>query len=472
MLTFLEVVAAWELLAIGVTLLISAYLLIELVTATARPWSDPLPDPDRPLPFVSVVIPVYNEPAELIQATVAAWERVRYPSFEILLADDSTVPVAVESTRVRLVRRANRDGFKGGALRNVFGLLHPSSEWMFVFDADFRVDPDVLVRFSEHFQPGVGGIQGYMAMGLNRPATYLTRFSEALHEVAGTLLAGRYRHRGFVGVQGTVQAYRVEAIRQLGGIAPVLTANEDLDTTFRLRTAGWKIVYDPRIVGRGIAPDEYGVFFTQITRWTATTIREYRRHWPAFLRSRSVPWPEKIDSFLFLLTWTNALVAAPTFLFLPWALLMLRLIPLWLAIAITCLPFFVFMIPAVARRETRTGLVGWVWYYVLLIPGAAVMMRAALLGLFTEPGFARTPKAVRTPAAAETPPTPAGSTGWGSSLVPVQQLRCARCAEPLASTEVMFYAAAALDVERLECRACLAEAEWFRLRPGPRFAAA
>ncbi len=464
MVTFLEIVSAWELLAIGVTLLISAYLLIELITATLRPWKEAPPDPDRPLPFVSVVIPVYNEPPEIVGATVAAWERVRYPAFEIILADDSTVPVAVESTRVRVVRRANREGFKGGALRNAFPQLHPDSQWMLVFDADFRVDPDVLVRFAEHFRAGVGGIQGFMAMGLNRPATYLTRFSEALHEVAGTLLAGRYRHRGFVGVQGTVQAYRVEAIRELGGIAPVLTANEDLDTTFRLRKAGWTIVYDPRIVGRGIAPDEYGTFFTQITRWTATTIREYRRHWPAFLRSKSVPLTEKIDSFLFLLTWTNALVVAPTFLFLPWALLMLRLIPLWLAITITCLPFFVFMIPAFLRDTRRNGLIGWAWYYVLLVPGAAVMMRAALLGLFTEPGFARTPKAVRAPAG---DPAAAPRDGWGSPIASVQQLTCARCERPLAAPEVMFYAAAALDVEPMECRACLAEAEWHRWRPAP-----
>ncbi|HTZ61915.1 MAG TPA: glycosyltransferase family 2 protein [Thermoplasmata archaeon] len=471
MVTFLGFVSAWELLAIGLTLLISTYLLIELVTAVLRPWESPPADPDRDLPFVSVVIPVYNEPVEILQATIDSWERVRYPAFEIVLADDSTVPVRVESTRVRVIRRANREGFKGGALRNAFPQLHPSSEWMVVFDADFVVDPDVLVRFAEHFQPGVGGIQGFMAMGLNRPATYLTRFSEALHEVAGTLLAGRSRHRGFVGVQGTVQAYRNEAIRDLGGIAPVLTANEDLDTTFRLRKAGWRIVYDPRIIGRGIAPDEYGTFFTQITRWTATTIREYRRHWPGFLRTRGIPLTEKVDSFLFLLTWTNALVVAPTFLFLPWALLVLRLIPLWVAIGITCLPFFVFMIPALARGEARRGLVGWVWYYVLLVPGAAVMMRAALLGLFTEPGFKRTPKAVHAPApeplAGHGGAIPA-STGWGARLETIHALTCSECDRPLSSSEVMFYAVAALDVDSLACRECLGDAEWSRHLPALR----
>ena len=464
MVSFLDVVSVWEFLAIGVTLLISGYLLVELVVAVVRPWPA-VPEPrDQDLPVVSVVIPVYDEPPEIVRAALASWASVRYPRFEVIVADDSTFPVSVDTERVRVLRRATRDGFKGGALRNAFEHLDPASEWMFVFDADFVVRPDVLVRFAEHFRPGVGGIQGFMAMGLNRPATFLTRFSEALHEVAGVLLAGRYRHRGFVGVQGTVQAYRVEAIRSLGGIAPVATANEDLDSTFRLRAAGWKIVYDPRIVGRGVAPEEYSVFFTQISRWTATTIREYRRHWPTFLRSPRVPWWEKLDSFLFLLTWTNALVAAPTFLFLPWALFVLHLIPIELAVGITCLPFFVFMIPAIARGTARIGAVGWLWYYVLLVPGAAVMMRAALLGLFTEPGFARTRKFVR--------PVPdrASVSGAPSPTRPRAALRtflCAGCGGVISGSETIFYAVAALDVSEIECRRCLGDREWSRLRPSP-----
>ncbi len=464
MVTFLEVVSVWELLAIGLTLLISGYLLSELVTAVLCPWPDVPAPRDEDLPVVSVVIPVYDEPPEIVRAALASWGRVRYPRFEVILADDSTLPVPVDTERVRVLRRPARDGFKGGALRNAFEHLDPASEWMFVFDADFVVEPDVLVRFAEHFRPGVGGIQGFMAMGLNRPATFLTRFSEALHEVAGVLLAGRYRHRGFVGVQGTVQAYRVDAIRSLGGIAPVSTANEDLDSTFRLRAAGWKIVYDPRIVGRGIAPAEYAVFFTQITRWTATTIREYRRHWPTFLRSSRVPRWEKLDSFLFLLTWTNALVAAPTFLFLPWALLELHLIPLGLAIGITVLPFFVFMIPAFARGTTRLGVVGWLWYYVLLVPGAAVMMRAALLGLFTEPGFARTRKF---PHVAPDPASRAGDPSAASPRAALRTIRCATCGGVVSGSETIFYAVAALDVSEIECRRCLGDQEWSRLRSSP-----
>ena len=462
---FLQIVMDWELAAVAVTLILSAYLISNLLASIA------LPPPERryrcspTFPMVSVVLPVYNEPEAIVRASIASWKAVRYPAFEIILADDSTVPLELDDPTVRVVRRTNREGYKGGALRNVFDKLDPRSEWMVVFDADFLVDPDVLVRFTEHYAPGVGAVQGFQAMGRNDPPSYLTRFSESFHAVANALLAGRQRLGGFVGVQGTVEAYRVEAIRSIGGIAPYATANEDLDTTFRLRKAGWKIVYDPRIVGRGIAPERYRVFFIQNTRWTSTTVREYRRHWGSFLRSPSVPWVEKFDSALFLLTWTNSLVVTPTLVFLPWALLSLHLIPLWLSVLITLLPISLFTLPALTGASARLGLTGWMGYYILLVPGYFVMFRAALLGLFTEPGFVRTLKTTApapqsvAKAGRFASPLRLGAIPDRISTASLQRVVCAHCGAPLTHREVLFYAVGALDVRDVACRKCLGVTE-------------
>jgi cellulose synthase (UDP-forming) len=458
---FFQVMTAWELAAVAVTIILSAYLISNLLAAIFLPPPERRYERHPSFPMVSVVIPVYNEPVAIVRASIASWKAVRYPAFEIILADDSTEPLELNDPTVRVIHRTHREGFKGGAMRNVFEQLDPRSEWMVVFDADFLVDPDVLVRFTEHYEPGVGAVQGFQAMGRNDPPLYLTRFSEAYHAVANTLLAGRHRLRGFVGVQGTVEAYRVEAIRSIGGIAPYLTANEDLDTTFRLRKAGWNIVYDPRIIGRGVAPETYRVFFIQNTRWTSTTVREYRRHWGSYLRTPSVPLAEKVDSALFLLTWTNSLVVTPTLVFLPWALLSLHLIPLWLSVLITLLPISLFTLPVLTGASARLGLTGWMGYYILLVPGYFVMFRATLLGLFTEPGFARTLKETAshpTPSAlgkpspaarrvASVPATPAGGA--------LQRVVCARCGAHLSHREVLFYAVGALDVRDVTCRKCL-----------------
>lgn len=453
---WLTVITVWEWLAIALVLLVSSYLILNLLAALTRRLPDEQYAKDGEFPFVSVVIPVYNEPEEIVRATLASWKAVRYGAFEIIVADDSTVPLNLSDLGVRTIHRTNRSGFKGGAMRNAFGQLDPRSEWMLVFDADFVVEPDILVRFSEHYRPGVGGVQGCMMMGRNEEPTFLTRYSESFHAVADTLLTGRYRMRGFVGVQGTVQAYRVDAVRAIGGIAPYSTANEDLDTSFRMRKAGWRIVYDPKISGRGIAPDRFGVFFTQLTRWTSTTVREYRRHWWSFVRSPHVPWSEKIDSVLFLLTWTIALAVTPTLAFIPWVLLYIHLVPLWLSIVITILPLPLFMLPALRSSTVKLGAIGWLGYYLLLLPGYFVMFRGSLLGAFTDPGFARTPKSTGAgvPARSARPTSPAPPTPL------IHQLRCDSCGAPLGHKEVLFYAVGAPDVRRLECRSCIRRAEW------------
>ncbi|MGD0249480.1 MAG: glycosyltransferase family 2 protein [Thermoplasmata archaeon] len=468
--TVLQFVEAWELAAIVVTLVLSAYLILNLVTALVRPPAERRYRKNATFPVVSVVIPVYNEPADLVRASIASWKAVRYPAFEVVVVDDSTEPLELDDPSVRVIRRSGRDGFKGGALRNAFPQLNPASEWMVIFDADFVVDPDVLVRFSEHFRPGVGAVQGFQAMGGNARPTYLSRYSEAFHAVANALLAGRYQLRGFVGVQGTVEAYRMEAIRAIGGIAPYATANEDLDTTFRLRKAGWTIVYDPRIVGRGVAPERYGVFFKQSTRWTSTTVREYRRHLGSYLRSPNVPVGEKVDSLFFLLTWTNSLVVTPTLLFLPWALLDLHVIPLWLSVLITALPIALFTLPVVTGTRARLAFTGWMGYYVLLVPGYFVMFRAALMGLFTEPGFLRTSKV---PLGSSAPSAWGGSVSRRARTGPtvtrpavasLQRAHCAKCGGPLSHREVLFYAVGGLDLGELTCRKCLGRTEWTRFR--------
>ena len=456
---FFQIVIDWELVAIACTVLLTSYFVMDLVLAILRP-----PGPrrySRPphLPVVSVVIPVYNESIDIVRSTLTSWREVRYPSFELIVADDSTIPLELGDSGVRVIHRANRDGFKGGALRNAFARLDPASEWVLVFDADFLVEPDVLIRFAQHFKEGVGGIQGCLAMGRNPRPSFLTRFSEASHQVSNQLLAGRYERRGFVAVQGTVQAYRVEAIRSIGGIAPYTTANEDLDSSFRLRKAGWKIVYDPRIVSRGLAPTRYLTFFKQITRWTSTTVREYRRHWGSFLRSRRVPLGEKLDSALFLLTWTNSLIISPTLAFLPWALLFLHVIPLWLAVLVTFLPFALFALPMVRGTPPRLALTGWLWYYVMLLPGYFVMYRASLLGLLTEPGFERTPKSMAEESRSS--PVPVSAPVRHPS-----RLGCDTCGRPLSASEVLFYAVGGLDVRRLRCRRCLGHVEWRRYNSG------
>ena len=90
-----------------------------------RRHSRPLPeaDPDYK-PMVSLHIPAYNEPPEILINTIKAAEQIDYPNFEVVVIDNNTKDESVygpveeycrDRERVRFVHVAPWPGYKAGA---------------------------------------------------------------------------------------------------------------------------------------------------------------------------------------------------------------------------------------------------------------------------------------------------------------------------------------------------------------------
>ena len=104
-------------------------------------------------PYLSVVIPAYNESRRLTDTLERCKARLEacVPSWEILVVDDGSeddtreiVTRAVErDSRVRLIAAAH--GGKGAAVRR--GMLAARGHWCFFADADLAMDFDQLPRF-------------------------------------------------------------------------------------------------------------------------------------------------------------------------------------------------------------------------------------------------------------------------------------------------------------------------------------
>jgi len=87
--------------------------------------SRPLPKADPGYqPFVSLHIPAYNEPPDILIGTIKAVERIDYPNFEVVVIDNNTKDPAVWGPveeycrgreRVRFVHVAPWPGYKAGA---------------------------------------------------------------------------------------------------------------------------------------------------------------------------------------------------------------------------------------------------------------------------------------------------------------------------------------------------------------------
>src|SRR4029078_3535295 len=127
--------------------------------------------PGRPAPplapKVSIHIPPYREPPEMLKLTLDAVARLEYPNFECIIVINHTLDPAlwrpVEEhcktlgERFKFVREDNLQGFKAGALRLALTRTADDAEIIGVLDADYVVHPAWLMDLVPLFaDPKVG----------------------------------------------------------------------------------------------------------------------------------------------------------------------------------------------------------------------------------------------------------------------------------------------------------------------------
>jgi Glycosyl transferase family 2 len=143
----------------------------------------PRPDPTY-LPKVSLQVPAYNEPADMVIETVKSLERIDYPNLEILVVDNNTpdpetwAPVkeyCEGRPGVRFVHIV-AEGFKAGALNVVMDKhLAEDVELIGIIDADYQVDPGYLNEVVGYFaDPQVAFVQTPQDYREWQGDTYLT----------------------------------------------------------------------------------------------------------------------------------------------------------------------------------------------------------------------------------------------------------------------------------------------------------
>ncbi|MBI2369991.1 MAG: glycosyltransferase [Deltaproteobacteria bacterium] len=256
--------------------------------------------PDDALPVVTVQLPLYNEryvAARLIEAVA----RFDYPAdrLEIQVLDDSTdetgeIVAGVVGRlrraghRIEQIRRARREGFKAGALRDAFPRAH--GELLAVFDADFVPPPDFLRRVLPHFaDQRVGMVQARWGH-LNPDYSSLTRAQAlGIDGHFGVEQTARSWSGLFLNFNGTAGIWRRQAIAEAGGWATD-TLTEDLDLSYRAQLRGWRLVYLPELVCPAELPVTIGAFKSQQHRWAKGSIQTALKILPALLRARLPLW--------------------------------------------------------------------------------------------------------------------------------------------------------------------------------------
>ncbi len=249
--------------------------------------------------MVTVQLPVYNEKyvvGRLIDGVV----RLRYPleRLEIQVLDDSTdetVQLAAAKVRehqargyrITHLRRAAREGFKAGALRE--GLSQAKGEFVAVFDADYVPVPDFLLRTLPYFDdPRVGMVQTRWEHS-NRERSLLTRVLAFMLDAHLTIeQVGRSRQGCFFSFNGTAGVWRAETIRDAGNWQG-RTLTEDLDLSFRAQLRGWRFLYLDEIMSTADLPEDIRSFRSQQFRWMKGVAENASLLFPRILGSQLPP---------------------------------------------------------------------------------------------------------------------------------------------------------------------------------------
>lgn len=267
-------------------------------------------------PKVSIHIPAYKEPPEMLKATLDAVANLTYSNFECLVIINNTPdpyywePIEEHCRRLgdrfKFLREDNLQGFKAGALRLALNHTAPDAEVIGVIDADYIVTPDWLTNLVPVFaDPQVGLIQA--------PQDHRDGDRSVMHyamqgEYAGFFDIGMVQRneKNAIVVHGTMCLMRREALAAAGNWSSD-TICEDTDLGLTMIELGWKTHYTNRRYGFGLLPDTFGQFKTQRHRWAYGGMQIVKKHWRRFLPGVSSLNREQKREFL--LGWLNWLGA-------------------------------------------------------------------------------------------------------------------------------------------------------------------
>jgi poly-beta-1,6 N-acetyl-D-glucosamine synthase len=254
-----------------------AYLYINEYTFTPE---------DGYFPFVSIIVPVFNE-EKMLKNSINSLLEIDYPNYEIIIVDDGSKDKTKEvaeslvgfqkgktsDVKVSLISKPN--GGKARAL--TAGISLSQAEFVLCMDGDSQLSPDSLKMAVRHFKnPEIGAVAGNVKV-LNR-GKFLTDL-QALEYIEGLNMARAAQSfmRLVNIIPGPIGLFRKKAIEQVGYYSSDTYA-EDADLTLKILAKGWKIYYEPRSISYTEAPAKLQQLLKQRYRWTRGIIQSIRKH--------------------------------------------------------------------------------------------------------------------------------------------------------------------------------------------------
>lgn len=310
-------------------------LIAYLVTAWLLRWSV-LPMMRRPVPpaalpamriaVVTTIVPS-AESRHMLERTVRALVAMdgAHDTWVLDEEDDADVRALCEQLGARHFTRLNRQAWRTNEGPFAIGTKYGNyNAWLAAegarYDVTVSFDPDhvperqYLLRTVPYLtDPGVGYVQAPQVY-YNQSVSWIARGAAeetydfySAHQMASFGL-------GHPIVVGCHTVHRTDALRAVGGF-PAHDA-DDLLLTLRYRAAGWRGVYVPEVLARGLTPASWSGYMRQQSRWARSVLDIKVRALPGLVGR--LPLVERLASVLHGIFYFRALVAPVAFVLIAW----------------------------------------------------------------------------------------------------------------------------------------------------------
>lgn len=279
------------------------------VTVLSGPTATPWPVGQKPLGVgssLTVLVPAYNEGPSILD-TICSLQKQTRPINQIIVIDDCSTDDTGEIARaagVTVIRPPENTGSKAGAQNYALGFV--GTEMCMAIDADTVLAPDAI----ENIVAAVEGTTVAAACGLVLPRYVRTiwergRYVEYLFAFTFYKLIQDHYGKPLI-ASGCFSVYRSDVLKDLGGW-PRRTLAEDMDLTWSLYEAGYKVRFVHDAVCYPIEPETYHYMSCQLKRWSHGFLQNLKVHWRGvlnvpFLRAAVAVslWDGLVASLLYL----------------------------------------------------------------------------------------------------------------------------------------------------------------------------
>jgi cellulose synthase (UDP-forming) len=227
-----------------------------------KPQSKPAP-PGLKVAIFTTSSP--GEPLSMFEKTLEACANISYPHTTYLLDDtrDPRFREVAEKHGAIWLELVGIPGAKAGKINKALSLTN--EDFILVLDPDHIPFPNFLNRVLGFFDDEkVGYVQVSQAYYNQYRSFTANGAAEQTYTFYGPTQMSLFGHNCSVAI-GANCTFRRTALESAGGHGIGLA--EDLVTAIRIHAAGWKSVYHPVIVSRGLVPEDFGSFCKQQLKW-------------------------------------------------------------------------------------------------------------------------------------------------------------------------------------------------------------